>query len=988
MRFFRYLIILLAAAAFAAPATANAAPGAFTVLDGGDFGQGFFDSANPGQPDHDVSIFTGETVSFNYPVGLGTHNVAFIPTGPQPSSCAQTAGPVLGAIPPLPTYTIPAPWAGNCTFNNPGTYTFVCQAHGDMVGTITVTTKVNAPPTVTAGRTPSGDTTTGTAIAFTATGSDADGDTLSYSWDFGDGETSTSQNPTHTYATPGTKTAKVTVSDGKGGTGEATLSIVVTQANRNPLVTAARTPAGVLAVGQSAAFTATGSDADGDTVTYSWDFGDGSPASTEQNPSHAYTAVGDYTAKVTVSDGRGGTGSANVGVTVTQTGNAAPTVTSSRTPTGNTRVGVPITFSAVGTDADGDTLSYSWNFGDGTPASTEQNPVHAFLTAATFNVVVTVNDGRGGTASAAPLQVVVQANRAPTISAASASPAEGMAPLNVTFAATATDADGHALTYEWDLDGDGTFETTGQNPSRTYTASASPVLRVSDGFGGVATRTLASAPNGGGVNVFAETLDPNARYNVLVFSRTAAFRHSAIDEAYNAIKLMGSQQNFTVDWTEDPTRFNDAFLSRYDLVVFNSTTGDVLNDTQQGAFERFIKAGGGYTGIHSATDTEYGWAWYGQLTGAYFRNHPNGTPTATVVVEDTESPATVGLPARWTRVDEWYNFQKITDPVVNGGGDRVSPRTQTPIHVLLTMDESSYVEDDGNTINEDHPIAWCKRYDGGRMFYTALGHTEATYTDANFLRHLRGGMEVAAGVLADDDCGLRAPAVNATRVPAGSVETGEPVAFTSGASDGDGDTLTYAWDFGDGGTSTEANPTHTFAAVGDYGVKLIVTDGRFTTEQTMPVTVHADSTDTAGDISADVPLVLALDIAGPATFDTFTPGVSRDYTTTATAQVTSTAGSADLTVIDPSTTNTGKLVNGTYVLEQPLQVKATDTANPNTVFGAVKGEDSPLALLSYPRAISADAVTIGFQQSVGAAETLRAGAYTKTLRFTLSTTTP
>ena len=460
-------------------------------------------------------------------------------------------------------------------------------------------------------------------------------------------------------------------------------------------------------------------------------------------------------------------------------------------------------------------------------SSTEQNPVHTFTTVNTFNVVVTVNDGRGGTASATPLSVQVQANRAPTITTATATPTEGLAPLNVTFAATGADADGHQLTYEWDLDGNGSFETAGQTPSRVYTALTTATLRISDGYGGSVTRAFP-------LNVFPETLDPNARYNVLVFGKTAAFRHSAIDETLAAIRLMGSQQNFTVDYTEDATRFNDAFLARYDLVVWDSTTGDVLNDTQQAAFERFIKAGGGYTGIHSATDTEYGWAWYGQLTGAYFRNHPAGTPTATVVVEDPNSPATAGIPARWTRVDEWYNFQKIDNPVVNGGGNRVSPRDQSPIHVLLTMDESTYTEDDGNTIDEDHPIAWCKRYDGGRMFYTALGHTEATYLDPVFLNHLKGGMEVAAGVIADADCGLRKPVVNATRAPAGGVELGAPVAFTSGATDADNDTLTYAWDFGDGGTSTEANPSHTFTTLGEYAVKLTVSDGRFTTTSTLP----------------------------------------------------------------------------------------------------------------------------------------------------------
>ena len=138
-------------------------------------------------------------------------------------------------------------------------------------------------------------------------------------------------------------------------------------------------------------------------------------------------------------------------------------------------------------------------------------------------------------------------------------------------------------------------------------------------------------------------------------------------------------------------------------MIFLSTTGDVLNDTQQAAFERFIRAGGGYAGIHSAADTEYGWPWYGKLVGAYFRNHPNGTPTATTVVEDTTDPSTAGIPARWTRADEWYNYQSPENPVVNGGGNDYSPRNTAGVHVLLTMDESTYAEADGTDSGRRRP---------------------------------------------------------------------------------------------------------------------------------------------------------------------------------------------------------------------------------------------------------------------------------------------
>ena len=172
-----------------------------------------------------------------------------------------------------------------------------------------VVTQANRNPTVTAARTPTGDTTTGTAIAFTATGTDPDGDTLTYAWDFGDGGTSsTTQNPSHTYTAPGTYTAKVTVSDGKGGTASDTLTVVVTQANRNPTVVASRTPAGDVITGTPIAFTATGTDADGDTLTYAWDFGDTHVLDGPEPVAQPTPRPGTFTARVTVSDGQGGTG--------------------------------------------------------------------------------------------------------------------------------------------------------------------------------------------------------------------------------------------------------------------------------------------------------------------------------------------------------------------------------------------------------------------------------------------------------------------------------------------------------------------------------------------------------------------------------------------------------------------------------------------------------------------------------------------------------
>ncbi|MFC7725283.1 ThuA domain-containing protein [Nocardioides sp. GCM10028917] len=243
------------------------------------------------------------------------------------------------------------------------------------------------------------------------------------------------------------------------------------------------------------------------------------------------------------------------------------------------------------------------------------------------------------------------------------------------------------------------------------------------------------------------TADPKASaaaaaeesFDALLFSKTAAFRHSNIDEATTAIQALAADNNFTVTTTEDSSAFTDANLEQYEVVIFLSTTGDVLNESQQGAFERYIRAGGGYAGIHAASDTEYDWPWYGNLVGAYFNNHPPGTPSATVKVEDPAHASTAGIEPRWQRTDEWYNFR--SNPAAN-------PRTK--LHVLASLDETTYTPGTGS-MGAEHPIAWCQDYDGGRSWYTGMGHTEASFVDTKFLGHILGGIQTAAGVV-DSDC--------------------------------------------------------------------------------------------------------------------------------------------------------------------------------------------------------------------------------------------
>ncbi|WP_052852950.1 ThuA domain-containing protein [Streptomyces avicenniae] len=263
--------------------------------------------------------------------------------------------------------------------------------------------------------------------------------------------------------------------------------------------------------------------------------------------------------------------------------------------------------------------------------------------------------------------------------------------------------------------------------------SAQQFLRRTARVGAVAV-TLAVAASGVAV---AHPGHGAETFNALVFSKTAGFRHDSITAGIAAIQDLGEQNGFEVTATEDASVFNDADLAEYEVVIWLSTTGDVLNDDQQGAFQRYIEGGGGYAGVHAAADTEYDWPWYGDLVGGYFAGHP-APQDATVHVEDADHPSTASLPAEWDRHDEWYNY---------------APNPREDAHVLATLDEGSY---EGGTMGDDHPISWCKDVNTGRAWYTGMGHTQESFAEPEFLDHLLGGIQTAAGVLAADCSGEEA----------------------------------------------------------------------------------------------------------------------------------------------------------------------------------------------------------------------------------------
>lgn len=181
-------------------------------------------------------------------------------------------------------------------------------------------------------------------------------------------------------------------------------------------------------------------------------------------------------------------------------------------------------------------------------------------------------------------------------------------------------------------------------------------------------------------------------------------------------------------------QINDENLENFDVIIFLSTTGDILDEDQQAAMERFIQSGKGFVGIHAASDTEYEWEWYTQLVGRMFDYHPNNQTTRVTVI-DRNFPGLERVPNSYLWTDEWYAF----------GEEKVQG-----LNYLLTIDESmlelqpSWVKEPVTPMGEFHPVSWYHKFDGGRSYYNAMGHMPETYSDQMFMEMLYGGIYWAA----------------------------------------------------------------------------------------------------------------------------------------------------------------------------------------------------------------------------------------------------
>jgi hypothetical protein len=213
---------------------------------------------------------------------------------------------------------------------------------------------------------------------------------------------------------------------------------------------------------------------------------------------------------------------------------------------------------------------------------------------------------------------------------------------------------------------------------------------------------------------------------VLIYSKTNGYRHESIPLGIAAIKKLGEANNFWVDATEDSLDINDKKLRQYQAIIFLSTTGKVLGVNEEEALQKFIQKGGGFAGIHAATDCEYNWPWYVKMIGASFESHPQQQMAKLVIVDSTHL-ATKHLSGIWERKDEWYNLKDL-NPAVK---------------VLIKIDETSYT---GGKNGNNHPMAWYHDYEGGKVFYTELGHTNESYTEPLFLQHILGGINYVLGL--------------------------------------------------------------------------------------------------------------------------------------------------------------------------------------------------------------------------------------------------
>jgi PKD repeat protein len=597
-------------------------------------------------------------------------------------------------------------------------------------------------------------------------------------------------------------------------------------------------------------------DPDGDIVAYSWNFGDGSPVSTEANPTHTYTTTGAKTAVLTVTDDSGATATSSVVVTPTQ--NQAPTAVANGTPLRGV-FPLTVTFSSAGSvDADcalgGDCpgLSYSWDFGDGSPVSTDPNPVHIYEDPDTYTATLTVTDNEGATATAT-VSVNVRLPNLPPIAAAAGTPSSGKEPLTVSFTSAGTvdqELDGTIESYEWDF-GDGNSSTSA-NPSHTYASAGTYVatLLVTDNDGGTSTASVVT------------TVDPNQSPTAAA-SASVTGGHAPLEVSFSSAASFDPDGTFDVEWdfgdgspvsTEaNPTHTytnetSETIVRTATLTVTDdngatsvaTVTIDVWPENQAPTADAVAAPESGKTPLTVQFDGSASADADGTIASYEWDFGDGGSSTDAEPLYEFDTAGTYEVTLTVTDDDGATDTASVTISVVDNvaptASAQVSPANGKAVFTTFEFDGAGSADSDGTieSYEWDFGDGITSSSVSPSHVYAAAGVYEATLTvtDDN------GATDTdSVTVTVVDNV---APTAAAAATPTSGKTTFTTFQFSSaGSADSDGTIAAYSWDFGDGGPGSSAeNPTKVFSAAGVYEVTLTVTDDNGATDtESVTVTV-------------------------------------------------------------------------------------------------------------------------------------------------------
>ena len=772
------------------------------------------------------------------------------------------------------------------TYATGGTYTVTLTVRDNLGATNAVSHPVTVAATNQAPVAAFTSSCNALACAFTSTSSDPDGSIASYSWTFGDGAVSTVQNPSHTYATAGTYTVTLTVTDNLGATNAVSHPATVAATNQAPIA-AFTSSCNAL----TCAFTSTSSDADGSIASYSWTFGDGGTAAV-QNPSHTYTTGGTYTVTLTVTDNLGATNAVSHPVTVAAA-NQSPVAAFT-----STCIVLTCAFTSTSSDPDGSIASYSWTFGDGA-TSTVQNPSHTYATGGTYTVRLTVTDDRGATNAVSHPVTVSTGNQPPT-----AAFTTNCSDLTCTFNDASTDPDGSVVSWDW-VSSDGA-ETTEQHPGAytyaepgTYTVT----LTVADDQGAADTvvRTVTIGP---------ANQPPTASFTFSCSTLTCSFTSTSSDPdgsiasyswnfgdatsstAQNPSHTYGAAGSYTVtlrvtdnQGAQSPTTSrtvtvaaanqaptaNFTFSCSALTCSFTSTSsdpdgtisayswafGDGATSTVQNPSHTYT-AGGSYTVTLTVTDNQA--ATSAPTSRTVGVTPPNQPPTANF----TFSCSTLTCTFTSTSSDPdgsiasySWNFGDATSSTLQNPSHSYGAAGSYTVTLRVTDNQGAQSTTTSKTVtvtapNQPPTASFTRSCNGLSCAFNSSGSSDpdgtiasyswtfgdgGTSTAANPSHAYAAGGTYTVTLRVTDNQGAQSPAAsqNVTVTPPNQTPTasftrscnGLSCTFnSSGSSDPDGSIASYSWTFGDGGTSTAANPSHSYAAGGTYTVTLRVTDNQ------------------------------------------------------------------------------------------------------------------------------------------------------------------